>query len=330
MTMCSVLKSALIPSEALFTAKGIGDGEGNISADGRYVFLHDPVRAKGRLVDMRPRGNCPGGAFSSGEMCFGTVVSLDCALPDAACRIGHTTISPLGDFVVVKYSVKAKDGKQDDYLRIYRANTGNLTISPMTYPMNPPCRGSETMPQETGINGYIFRLAHEDVAVNPFDNDAEYVVGARRPSCGDSSMNRVVMVKLATGVATPISIGDHEEAPHHVSARATQRPGWAYVTYRSDTSCSGAPTGCRYRDEVVAFKMVGGDARACERWGRTRSDSHELEGDDDDEAQAVPSPDGRRVLFRSSWSLPDGCAPPSACGSESQINTYVMEPAPSK
>lgn len=323
-TDCLVVRDVPIPAEGGFDPKGIGDGEGNLSDDGRYVFLHDPARVSGRLVDMEPAGPCPAGAVSKGGMCFGPVTPLDCGLPaPAACRIGHSTVTPTGRRVVVKHTVKGA-GRQDDYLRVYEVDRPSLSIKPASYAIDPACRPHPSLPRERGRDGWVFRLAHADVALNPFDAGKEYLVGARRPACGEG-MNRVVMVDLSSGEATAVSTGDPrtEEAPHHVSARAVRRPGWVVVTYRHDTPCKGLE-GCRFRDAIAAFRMQGGDGRREERYGIARSDHDALPGDDDDEAQAVPSPDGRAILFRSTWSLPGSC-PAGACGWPGQVNAYVIE-----
>ena len=231
---------------------------------------------------------------------------------------------------MVKHTVKASAGRTEDLLRVYATDLARLTASPRSFPANPPCRAVDGVPLETGARGFIFRLAHEDLASNPFDGGREYAVGARRMACGDDALGRVVMVDLETGRATAISPGDPgtEEAPHHVSARSTGRPGWVYVTYRADTRCPG---GCRFRDEIVAFPMKPAGGGTCERYGHVRSDLDALPGDDDDEGQAVPSPDGRRILFRSTWSRRDVCpgdARPDACGRPGQVNAYVMQAAP--
>ncbi|MGH9870297.1 MAG: hypothetical protein ACREAA_19340 [Candidatus Polarisedimenticolia bacterium] len=323
---CRLLEEAWIPAESGFTASGIGDGEGNLSADGRYTFLHDRERLLGRLVDMRPTRPCPVGAPPSGGMCFGPVIPLACGVAGVTCSIGHSGITPSGARVVVKYAVKGKEGGKDDMLRVYDTDLARLTLTPRRFPMDPPCRATSDIPTEPGREGFIFRLAHEDLASNPFEGGREYAIGARRKACGDDPMNRVVMVDLETGAATPISMGDPrtEAAPHHVSARASRRPGWVYVTYRSDSRCVSL-SACRFSDEVVALRMSGGSGRACERYGHVRSDLDVAKGDDDDEGHAVPSLDGRHILFRSTWSRADACSPPLSCSPTGQINAYVME-----
>jgi hypothetical protein len=322
---CRVVREADIPAERGFSPRGIGDGEGNLTQDGRYVFLHDRERLEGRLVDMQPAAPCPAGTVLSGGMCFGPVLALECGLTGASCTIGHTSLSPSGRSLVVKHTVKGRSGASEDLLRIYSTDLARLTAAPRVFPRDPPCRPVEGVPLERGDRGFIFRLAHEDIAANSFEGGREHAVGARRMACGDSAMSRVVMVDLETGLATGISPGDPrtEEAPHHVSARATGRPGWVYVTYRSDTTCRG---GCRFRDEIVAFPMKPGGGGSCERWGHVRSDLQALPGDDDDEGQAVPSPDGRQIIFRSSWSR-EGTCPAGGCGRAGQVNAYVLRPA---
>jgi hypothetical protein len=67
------------------------------------------------------------------------------------------------------------------------------------------------------------------------------------------------------------------------------------VTYQT-RSASWPP----YHDEIVAVKMDG--SGAIERYAHM----HALRTDYPTEAQACPSPDGRRVVFASTWDEPSG------------------------
>ncbi|MCX7826878.1 MAG: hypothetical protein N2689_15170, partial [Verrucomicrobiae bacterium] len=74
--------------------------------------------------------------------------------------------------------------------------------------------------------------------------------------------------------------------------------------------------GKRFSDEIVAVKLDG--SGAVERLGRTHSDARGLYRA---EPHAVPSRDGRRVIFASNWAR--------ACGDsvamKNDIKAYVIE-----
>ena len=95
----------------------------------------------------------------------------------------------------------------------------------------------------------------------------------------------------------------------HGSARNTLRPGWFYVTYGR-----GQP-GMRFNAEIVAVKLDG--SGTVERFGHYHSTASTYRA----QAQAVPSPDGRRVLFASDWA--EDCG--DGCGSKSAFQDYIYD-----
>jgi hypothetical protein len=326
---------AIIPDELV---NGIGDFEGNPSADGRYLLLHNRTTKKSRLVDMMPSvpGTCPSGSTASGPFCFGPLKDISCGIGDPnfdgeECKIAHSSVSPSARYALVKYTVCSGNFDAngdcvspnivDDYLRIYDTDLASLTITERSSLPHPGCDGV----QEPAGQGYIKRLSHEDMAPNPWDPSVDYVIGARRNRCFSSATPRVIMISLDSGTATPISMdsGSDEEAPHHVSARATNRPGWVFVTYRHDVNCQGPGSDCRHYQEIAALKMSPN--REIERWAHHRSNVNTISGDDD-EAQAVPRPDGQAILFRSAWNLMPGITCPGApeCGRAGELKPYLL------
>jgi hypothetical protein len=117
------------------------------------------------------------------------------------------------------------------------------------------------------------------------------------------------MVRLKDGRVASLTDPDNEAASFHVSARNVDRPGWVYVTFRPGS-------GKRFGDEIVAVKLDGG--RSVERLAHTHSDADQLYRA---EPHAVPSRDGKRVVFASNWSSNAKGAP----GPRNEIKDYVIE-----
>src|SRR5439155_13878349 len=81
-------------------------------------------------------------------------------------------------------------------------------------------------------NGYIYALGHADVAVNPFDNNEDVLVGRDQcfPSSGQVNgvvVSNVMMARLRDGQITALTDPDNEAFASHVSTRNINRPGWA-------------------------------------------------------------------------------------------------------
>ena len=128
-------------------------------------------------------------------------------------------------------------------------------------------------------------------------------------ACPGSTLGHVVKVRLEDGLVTPLTDPTNEAGYSHGSARATDRPGWFYVTYARDTP------GKRFNGEIVAVKLDG--SGAVQRFGQY----HGRAGSYRAQAHAVPSPDGRRVLFASDWT--EGCD--SGCGGPGVIGAFVID-----
>ena len=283
-----------------FSPDGIGPGEGNVTKDGRYVLLQDESAALMVLVDMQP----PGGGF---------VVGTPLSFGDYCGSAGHVALSPTGKYATVKYSCSGS--QSGDRMRLYLTDLANLTLAQAPYESPERCGSPAGM-------GFLYGFSHEDFYENPFDldtlgNPREYAVGQQASIC-NGAHTEIVKVRLEDGAifnGTPAFDTDPnrpEERVHHVSARAVNRPGgWYYAGYRTDQSNE------QFYNEIIA---VRGDTMAVERWGHARGTPSGCS--DDDEIQAVPSPDGTRILFRSNWRLMDPNSP--SC----RVDTYVMTVTP--
>ena len=276
-----------------FSVSYFGMGEGNPSNDGRFAALSDGTRLF--VVDMDPQP--PYAAYPSQRIGPAYDVIADCGL--GSCSIDWVTISASGKYAVVSYN--------GDFPRIFDVNPATLALTPRPMPAaSPRCSG-------TAANGFVYDLGHADVALNPFDNNEDVLVGQEH--CGNRGstvdgqlMGSVVMVRMRDGAVTSLTDPRNSEVyAHHISTRNLDRPGWVYVGYYN---LSG-----KYGDEIIAVKMDG--SKSVQRFSHKHS-VHS--GCYRCENHAVPSRDGRRVLFASNWA--SDC---TVCGGSSDIKAYVVD-----
>lgn len=269
---CTETRSWMPP----FPVLGIG---GNPSEDGRFVALSD--RRRFFIVDMDPQP--PFAPYPDRRMGPARDLIADCGLP-GGCVVNWVSVSPSGKFVVVNY-----DG---DHLRVYDVNATTLAATPRPMPRRyPNCSG-------TPDRGFIYDLGHQDMTRNPFDHNDDVIIGQehcgnRGRRVGDLLVGGVMMVRLRDGAITALTDPRNEAYPYHISTRNYDRPGWAYVSYWPDP-------GRRFSDEIVAVRL---DGRAVERYAHTRT---ETVGCYRCEAHAVPSRDGKRVIWASTWGVSPG------------------------
>jgi hypothetical protein len=129
--------------------------------------------------------------------------------------------------------------------------------------------------------------SHYDLTLDGTGN--EVAVGVAKSSTHEG---KVVMRRLRDGVVTPLTVGGYAS---HTSARNLNRSGWAFVTH----SYNG-PYWPPFRNELFAVKLDG--SLAIERIAGLQATTPTY----DAQPQAVPSPDGRRVIFASDWNSSSG------------------------
>jgi len=279
---CTQVKSWTLP----FSVNYIGLTNGNISQDGRYVALGDQNQMF--LVDMVANQIGPSAGIAYGGWTptgFGVT-------PDAR-------------YVWVHYS--------GDYNRIFDVNPTSLALTPHSEAGAFVCHG-------TTADGFIYDLGHQDVALNPFDNNEDVMIGQEH--CGNVGqvingqlLGHVVMVRLRDGQITSLTDPTNEAYAYHISARNYERPGWVYVSYYPNQP------GLRFNQEIISVKMDG--SKAVERW---------VHHHDNDagcyrcEVQPVPGPGGFRILFNSVWNI--NCD--EGCGSLAVRQAYIVDGHPGK
>jgi hypothetical protein len=289
----------------------LGNTKGNPSQDGRLLAIGDATHVF--LVDMDPRP--PHASYPAARL--GPVYDLGAeGLPGA---VSWYSVSPSGRYVVVHY--------QGDALRVLDVDPATLALTPR--PM--PC----SYPGMTGdpARGFIYSLGHADMTLDPSADNDDVIVGQEHAgnvgrevpgvhTVRGHGVGHVVLVRLRDG--TPVSLTDPgdgtavagEAYAAHISCRNVGRPGWCYVSYYP-----GA--GRRFGGEIVAVGLDG--SGAVERlaahhsaFGTSgRSGAPDPDFDYRSEPHAVPSPDGRRVLFASNW-MDQG-------NGEHAIQAYVLD-----
>ena len=289
-TTCTKTRSWTLPIAVDY---GIGSGEGNPSNDGRFVALGSATRMF--VVDMDPQP--PFAAYPNRRI--GPTLDISSCGLSSGCAIDWVSISASGKYAVVNY-----DG---DHPRVFDVDPNTLALSPHPEQTAAPrCSGSASA-------GYIYDLGHADFALNPFDGNADVLVG--QEGCGNAGstvggklIGYVVMVRLSDGAITPLTSPSNEAYPDHVSTRNIGWPGWAFVSHYDEP-------GKRFSDEIIAVKLDG--SLACQRLAHSHT---AFSGCYRCEAHPAPSPDGQRVIFASNWAQDCG----GGCGSSSDIKDYVV------
>jgi chitodextrinase len=289
-TTCTQTRQWTLPISAL---GGVTEGT---SWNGRYTAVTNGTEGNSGhsvvIVEMDP---------SPGRV--GPVQDVFANCGPACTSIDWVGVSPSGKYLLVSYS--------GDFERVFDINP-DLTVTPRPI-ATPTYRGCASSP----AGGFIYDLGHGSMAPNPFDNDEDVIAGQEHCGNTDSSvldsqgkkLGTVVMVRLKDGKITSLTDPTDEADSRHVSLLAMDQPGWAYVSYHDSWG------GARFRGEIVAVKMDGSLQT------KRLAHSHTDYGDYRSEAHAVPSRDGQRVVFASSWSLLCG----AACGSTSNPQDYVID-----
>jgi len=282
---CVKTRSWTLP---IVSGYGIGSGEGNVSNSGRFVAIANQHQMV--VVDMDPPPNvAPAYPYERiGPVYTFAACSLDVAQPDSG-FVSQVSISPSGKYIDVKYAGLPVGGAATcdtlcDLHRIFEVDSG-LVIRPHNMADGSMrCGSFQARP-----NGWIFPLKHADLALDPDDGSEDVLLGGR--ACIGSKIGHVVKVRLRDGQVTSLTNPVNEPAYSHGSTRNLTRPGWFYVTYSRDPVYEGF----RFWGEVVAVRTDG--SGSVQRFGHYHSTASTF----DSEAQAVPSPDGRRVMFASDW-----------------------------
>ncbi|WP_353777530.1 T9SS type A sorting domain-containing protein [Winogradskyella sp. 3972H.M.0a.05] len=165
------------------------------------------------------------------------------------------------------------------------SSKGNYIISVGTYPSG----GDRTKvyTAEGTLVGFWDDYAmptHYDLATDT--NGDEVAVGVSK---SEPHKGKMIKRRLSDGQITELTVGGW---PPHTSARALGRPGWVYAWTAS--SLGYQP----YLNELIAVKL---DGSRVERIAHCRNvfDAYL------NEAHAVPSPSGGRILFASDWANDD-------------------------
>lgn len=256
-------------------------GKGNPSADGKYLPLLGDRR---HAYILNTETGEAGPAFDLKE---------DCGL--SSCTPLSLRYSPDGRHLLVGYP--------RSNWRLLDVDLTTLRIRSHRTPTFPAdCPDCST--GEARLGFLAPKLGHPDFVVGK--EEQIHVVGQSRSWTGevitgvgavsaDGRLGSVLAFNVATGTyfspTAPQVDGIREGFAQHVSGQAYGRPGWVYVTYLGGPSEAGK----RYAGEVVAIQLSTGKVQ---RLGTHRSTSVNCYRC---EPHAVPSRDGRSVVFASNW-----------------------------
>ena len=140
-------------------------------------------------------------------------------------------------------------------------------------------------------------LGHADIGIDQAGR--EVVFGGAN---GSVNAKQFVTLDLASGAVAVQS--PPTSYNWHASTRSNLRRGWGYAV-------TNDYTGTALDGEIYALKLDG--SRGIERYGRY----HGVNSRYDDAPKAVPSPDGKRLLFASNWGSTTG-----------PIQAYVLDLRP--
>ena len=294
-------------------ATGFGDGEGNLSWNGRWLALW-----KGRRVWVVDRDS-----LISGKS-WPYIELTDSLYGGDVLDISNVSISPLGGYVNVHYSQRYKpSGSYRDGQRILVHDKATHRLSLKNY--GPDIAGCSAF-RGMSDRGWVYPMKHADMTTDSLGRE-EYLVGGRSCNGEPTARGHVVAWRLSDGQLVFLTRGadaggrNQEASVMHVSCRNYLRPGWAYVTY------DDAPGGFKFQNEVVAVRVEGPLRGYVQRFGQIHNLHPASGGGVDDttryklEPQAVPSPDGRIVMVSSNWAK--ACS--TFCQSVTNPRVWVLD-----
>jgi hypothetical protein len=209
----------------------IGDGEGGVSDDDRYIALFGYPASGGKHIIVF-------------DLIARTVVA-DVAAPSGT---DNAQISRKGNYVVVV--------------------------------------GATTRRYTRNLSSYITLYAYGNHGDNALDASGNEIYVSNSTGAGVKSF------RLSDGAATTLIPEGSAFGYGHTSGRNLDRPGWIYLSVYDNSVTAGRPG----RDQVVAVKTDGsGTVEVFGFTHHTDTTTYSMQ------PHAVPSPDGRHVLFASEW-----------------------------
>jgi hypothetical protein len=217
-------------------------------------------------------------------------------------RIAVRAIRKDGADVVFAYDLNQRQKFPDIDLAQVPGTTSSCTISPLgtSIVCSPNLIDDTEQRVIFAVDGTLLqrwtdhhRPGHGDITLD--DDGNEVLVGISK---SDPDKYHTIKRRLSDGKVTSLTAYGLAE---HVSTRALNRPGWAFVSYGGDPEEIAAnPTWAPYAREIVALRIDG--SGAVRRIAQTRN----VPFDYWSETHASPSPDGSQVIWSSNWGVPGG------------------------
>jgi hypothetical protein len=184
------------------------------------------------------------------------------------------------------------------------SQSGNYVVFNWKVATSVSTAGAEvfTLPSVNGnpLNFHLLLTAqkpHADLGYDAAGNEV-YVAAEFDPAF--SATVAVSTYRLDTGARTTQLApggGGSPFRPHHVSCRNYKRPGWAYLTLQANNTTPPLNP-AQTMKEVLALKLDGSGTVQRFAW----TFNNYITGHYRSECQAVPNPDGTKIMFASNWS----------------------------
>jgi hypothetical protein len=217
-------------------------------------------------------------------------------------RIAVRAVTNIGAMVAFVFDIRRRVKYPDIDLSRLPGTNGYCTIAPLGEKV--VC--FQSLPDGTqqtfifSVNGELLqswlenhRPGHGDITLG--SDGSEFMVGISK---SPPDKYQVIKRRLDDGTVTPLTA--YGEATH-VSLRATDREGWAFVSYEGDPAeVATHPKWAPYSRQIIALALDGSEEV------RRIAETYNVKSDYHSEAHGSPSPDGSQIIWSSNWGNPGG------------------------
>lgn len=252
-------------------------------------------------------------------------------------NIDFCSISPLGNYVIVKYSAD----NTPEYARCFNVNQSTLVCTPRTFITgdSPLFSGGPLTANPDDFTGWMACMSHGDFGISSdaaLAGPVEVYVGGMRDAASSNHCSSAHVAANGSYVAQSMATGKHihvsmgtgqlggasESADQHASCRSYMTPEWLLGTHEHHATKKFG----QYGGEIVLWELLVNGDGAPVRCGCTFTDDSDLGALGGNakylgEAHAVASPGCEKIMFGSNWKYG------SPAGPVGDYKSYILEPA---